>query len=78
MDKSTSKGDSMNNPVTQVNENIATWKAWGDALSFMNVFGTLMEFLPSISALLSVIWMILRIYETDTIQKLVKKEDDDA
>ena len=33
--------------------------------------GTLFEFLPAISALLSVIWLSLRIYETDTVQRLL-------
>jgi hypothetical protein len=33
--------------------------------------GTFFEFLPAISALLSVIWLSLRIYETDTVQRLL-------
>ena len=33
--------------------------------------GTFVEFLPAISALLSVIWLSLRIYETDTVQRLL-------
>lgn len=33
--------------------------------------GTFFEFLPAISALLSVIWLSLRIYETNTVQRLL-------
>lgn len=33
--------------------------------------GAFFEFLPAISALLSVIWLSLRIYETDTVQRLL-------
>jgi hypothetical protein len=38
------------------------------------------EFLPAVSALLSIIWIAIRIYETDTVQRLVgrKKENSDA
>jgi len=51
-----------------------------DGASILTVVGTLVEFLPAVSALLTVVWMSIRIYETDTVQKLVhrKKGDDDA
>lgn len=35
--------------------------------------GTLFEYLPAISALLSVIWLSLRILETDTIRRLLRR-----
>jgi hypothetical protein len=49
-----------------------------DGASIVTVVGTLVEFLPAVSALLSIIWIAIRIYETDTVQRLVgrKKEND--
>ena len=36
--------------------------------------GALFEVLPSITALASLVWVLLRIYETETVQKLLKKQ----
>ena len=47
-----------------------------DALSFVTVLGTLAEMLPSIAALFTIVWTGIRIYETKTVQKWVKKNDD--
>jgi hypothetical protein len=50
-----------------------------DGLSLMTVVGTLTEMLPSISALLSIVWVSIRIWETDTVQSLFgRKGDKDA
>lgn len=50
-----------------------------DGASIVTVVGTLVEFLPAVSALLSIIWIAIRIYETDTVQRLVnRKKADDA
>jgi hypothetical protein len=50
-----------------------------DGASIITVIGTLVEFLPAVSALLSIVWVAIRIYETDTVQKLLnRKKDDDA
>jgi len=51
-----------------------------DALSILTVIGTLVNMLPSIAALISIIWSVIRIYETKTVQKwlgktVVTKED---
>jgi hypothetical protein len=43
-----------------------------DALSFMTVLGTLMDLLPSIAALFTIIWTGIRIYETETVQKFIR------
>jgi hypothetical protein len=45
-----------------------------DGLSLLTVLGTLMDWLPAVAALLSIIWTLLRIYESKTVQKLLKKE----
>jgi hypothetical protein len=60
------------------NQDQETLKHMIDGASILTVIGTLVEFLPAVSALLSIVWVAIRIYETDTVQRLVgrKKEDD--
>jgi hypothetical protein len=36
-------------------------------------FGTLLQVLPSIAAALSIVWSVIRIYETKTVQTWLKK-----
>ena len=45
-----------------------------DGLSVITVLGTLVDILPSIAALFTIIWTGVRIYETDTVQKLLGKK----
>jgi len=40
-----------------------------DALSILTVLGTLMDYLPAVAALLSIIWSLIRIYESKTVQR---------
>jgi hypothetical protein len=40
-----------------------------DALSVFTVVGTLVELLPSIAAVFTIIWTGIRIWETDTVKK---------
>jgi hypothetical protein len=42
-----------------------------DALSVLTVLGTLMETLPAIAALFTIIWTSIRIWETKTVQKFI-------
>jgi hypothetical protein len=42
-----------------------------DALSIMTVVGTLMEMLPSIAAVFTIVWTVIRIWETETVQNLL-------
>lgn len=44
-----------------------------DLSSFAVVGGTLLEYLPAVAAVFSIIWTVIRIYETRTFQKLIKK-----
>ena len=44
-----------------------------DALSVITVLGTLMETLPAIAALFTIIWTGIRIWETKTVQKFLNK-----
>ena len=47
-----------------------------DALSIFTVVGTLTQMFPAIAALFTIVWTGIRIYETDTVQKLLGKKDD--
>jgi hypothetical protein len=39
-----------------------------DALSIITVLGTLVEMLPSIAAVFTIVWTCIRIWETDTVR----------
>ena len=45
-----------------------------DALSVVTVIGTLVDMLPSIAAVFTIVWTGIRIYETDTVQKFLGKK----
>jgi len=45
-----------------------------DAVSVATVVATLMEVLPPIAALFTIIWTGIQIYETDTVQRLLGRE----
>ena len=51
-------------------------KLAGDAVSLTVVGGTLMNLLPAAAALFSIVWSIIRIYETRTVQKWLGNEDE--
>jgi len=55
-----------------LNENI---KYVIDALSLVTVVGTLMDMLPSIGAIFTIVWTAIRIYETKTVQGWLGKKD---
>jgi hypothetical protein len=44
-----------------------------DASSIVVVAGTLIDWLPAVAALASLVWTTIRIYETETFQKWMKK-----
>lgn len=44
-----------------------------DALSLATVLATLTAWLPPIAALVSIIWGVIRIYETKTVQRLLRR-----
>ena len=52
------------------NEHIATTA--GDLLSLGVVVGTLAQVLPAIAALFTIVWTGIRIYESKTVQNLLK------
>jgi len=44
-----------------------------DTASIATAVGTVMQVLPAIAALFTIVWTLIRIYETKTIQKLLGK-----
>jgi hypothetical protein len=49
-------------------------KATGDTISIVTVVGTLADILPAIAALMTIVWTGFRIYELDTVQRLLGKK----
>lgn len=43
-----------------------------DAISVATVVGTLAQVLPAIAAAFTIIWTAIRIYETKTVQSILK------
>ena len=54
-----------------MSESHETAKHVVDALSIITVVGTLVEMLPSIAAIFTIVWTLIRIWETKTVQKLL-------
>ena len=46
-----------------------------DAVSIVTVLGTLVDMLPSVAAVFTILWTGIRIWETDTIQRMFKRKD---
>ena len=44
-----------------------------DTASIATALGTVMQVLPAIAALFTIVWTTIRIYETKTVQKLLGK-----
>jgi hypothetical protein len=44
-----------------------------DTASIATAVGTVIQVLPAIAALFTIVWTLIRIYETKTIQKLLGK-----
>ena len=55
-------------------DNAEVVKAVGDVLSIVTVVGTLIEMLPSVAAVFTIVWTGIRIWETDTVQKLLRRK----
>jgi hypothetical protein len=47
-----------------------------DAVSIVTVVGTLAGILPAIAALFTIVWTGIRIYESKTIQDMLRKSDE--
>jgi hypothetical protein len=44
-----------------------------DTASIATALGTVMQVIPAIAALFTIVWTLIRIYETKTVQKLLGK-----
>ena len=44
-----------------------------DGASIATAVGTMIQVLPAIAALFTIVWTLIRIYETKTVQKLLGK-----
>jgi len=44
-----------------------------DGLSLVTVVGTLTDLLPAVAALFTIIWTLIRIYETKTVQGWISR-----
>lgn len=53
--------------INEHTKHVIDWTSIGIAL------GTLIQILPSIAAALSILWTLIRIYETKTVQKWLGK-----
>jgi hypothetical protein len=53
--------------VNEHTKHVIDWTSLGIA------FGSLIQILPSIAAALSILWTVIRIYETKTVQNFIKK-----
>jgi hypothetical protein len=45
-----------------------------DGLSIFTAVGALVDMLPEVAALFTIIWTGIRIYETETVQKILNKK----
>ena len=46
-----------------------------DAVSMFTVLGTLVDFLPAVAAAFTIVWTLIRIWETDTVRKIFRKKE---
>ena len=44
-----------------------------DGLSLITVVGTLTDLLPAVAALFTIVWTLIRIYETKTVQGWINR-----
>lgn len=54
-------------------DNHETAKNVMDAVSVVTVIGTLAQVLPAIAAAFTIVWTVIRIYETKTVQSFLKR-----
>ena len=54
--------------------NVEASKQVMDTVSVFTVVGTLGELLPPMAALVTIVWTGIRIYETETVQRMLGKD----
>jgi len=58
--------------IVNMTEHHETIKQAVEAASVVTVVGTLMNALPAIAAVFSIVWSVIRIYETKTVQDWIQ------
>lgn len=48
-------------------------KATIDGASLVVTLGAIAQWLPAVAAVFSIIWTVIRIYETKTVQRIIKR-----
>ena len=48
-------------------------KVGGDVASVGTLVATLTNYLPNVAAIVTIVWTVIRIYETETVQKLLER-----
>lgn len=61
----------MKDPLAYLDD---TFKHIMDVLSVVTVLGTLANMLPSIAAIFTIIWTGIRIWETDTVKRITRRD----
>ena len=54
-------------------ETAEAMKTGADVLSVFTMIGALIEVLPSIAALFTIVWTGIRIYESETVKDIISK-----
>lgn len=65
----------MKDPFANLDESV---KHIVDGLSVVTVLGTLVDMLPSIAAGFTIVWTGIRIWETDTVQRIFGRKKSNA
>jgi hypothetical protein len=54
-----------------------TTKHLVDAASVVTVVGTITQYLPAVAALFTIVWTLIRIWETNTVQSFFGRKQSD-
>ena len=57
--------------------NSDTTKHVVDAASVVTAVGTITQYLPAVAALFTIVWTLIRIWETDTVQSFFGRKHSD-
>lgn len=60
--------------IKSILDNPEAVKHTGDAAAITVTLGTLLDFLPALAAVFTIVWTGIRIYETSTVQRLLKRK----
>ena len=61
---------------SEIIDNLSINRITGDTISIGTLLGTLAGWLPNIASIVTIVWMLIRIYETKTVQKFLGRSND--